>query len=268
MIKAQLRSFVSRFPRLKACLRAMLNLLLPHRGVSSHYVEIARDEALLNENPLHQSWKSEVLPERQRILVDEQLAAFRNGQDIVVFRSLVESLRGLLREGETMSVLEVGCSSGYYGEVFRIAGLPVVYAGCDYSQAFVDLARARYPEFSFMVEDATHLSYGDGEFDIVVSGCCLLHIPRYQAAVAETARVARRYAVFHRTPVVLGQPNKYYRKKAYGIETVEIHFNEPDFLALLDASGLELIGTHTLEESIRGGMGNAVRTYVCRRKTA
>ena len=111
------------------------------------------------------------------------------------------------------------------------------------------------------------LRYPAASYDMVVSGCCLLHIPEYQAAVAETARVARRYAIFHRTPVVLGQPNKYYRKQAYGVETVEIHFNEPQFLELLASSGLELIATYTLDESVHSGVGSATRTYVCRKVT-
>ena len=164
-----------------------------------------------------------------------------------------------------MSVLEVGCSSGFYSEVFEIARLDLSYAGCDYSDAFIELARQKYPALRFDVEDATALKYGDNAFDIVISGCCLLHIPEYEVAVAETARVTCRYAIFHRTPVVLGQPNVYYRKQAYGVETVEIHFNEPQFLKLLDRQGLELIATYTLDEFVQDGVGSANRTYVCKK---
>ncbi len=142
------------------------------------------------------------------------------------------------------------------------------YAGCDYSDAFIAMARQRYPGLQFDVQDAAALGYADKSFDLVISGCCLLHIPEYQAAVAETARVAGRYAIFHRTPVVLGQPNKYYRKQAYGVETVEIHFNEPQFLQLLAHNGLELLATHTLDETVSHGVGSATRTYVCRKKAA
>jgi ubiquinone/menaquinone biosynthesis C-methylase UbiE len=141
----------------------------------------------------------------------------------------------------------------------------ITYAGCDYSDAFIALARQKYPALRFEVEDATAMHYRDNAFDVVISGCCLLHIPEYQAAVSETARVARRYAIFHRTPVVLGQPNQYFRKRAYGVETVEIHFNEPEFLALLASSNLELIATYTLNEIVQDGVGSASRTYVCRK---
>lgn len=128
------------------------------------------------------------------------------------------------------------------------------------------MARQRYPERAFSVEDATSLQWADQSVDIVVSGCCLLHIPEYRQALAETARVARHYAIFHRTPVVWGQNEKWFRKKAYGVETVEIHFNEPEFLALLQNNGLQLIATFTLHEQADGSdtaRGQAVRTYVC-----
>jgi len=59
-----------------------------------------------------------------------------------------------------------------------------------------------YPAIRFDVEDATRLRYNSDSFDIVVSGCCLLHISEYEKAIAEAARVSREFVVFHRTPVL------------------------------------------------------------------
>ena len=129
----------------------------------------------------------------------------------------------------------------------------------------------KYPLTEFAVEDATNLHYPDNKFDIVVSGCCLLHIPEYAKGIEETARVARSYAIFHRTPVVWGQPEQWYRKQAYGIESVEIHFNEPEFFALLDKNDLKLVATYTLSEESSDASrtyGHANRTYVCRKKNS
>ena len=131
------------------------------------------------------------------------------------------------------------------------------------------MAKELYPSLNFSIEDATDLQHTDRSFDIVVSGFCLLHIPEYAKAVQETARVTRSYAIFHRTPVVWRKPEQWYRKQAYGIDSVEIHFNETDFLALLDKNGLDVIGTYTLnEESVASSQkeGYANRTYVCRKK--
>lgn len=261
-MKRQLRALVNRFPRLKAGLRRFL----PARGVSSHYVELGDAEADRESSRLRSAWKDNDLPGRQRELVDRQLTEYRRGTPVEVFDVLVNALRGLRGCNQPMGILEIGCSSGYYAEVLQIAGIHADYRGCDYAEGFIAMARERYPALAFDVQDATRLDYADGAFEVVVSGCCLLHIPEYETAVAETARVSSRYAIFHRTPVVIGQPNKYFRKLAYGVETVEIHFNEPAFLALVARCGLELIGTHTLDENVIQGVGSATRTYVCRKQ--
>lgn len=261
-MKHRLRKLLNRFPRLKR----MAQRLLPAWGVSTHYRELASDRWAAELERLGSAWKTETLPALQRELVDQELTAYRQGAAVPVFDVLVRSLRDLARVGESFRVLEVGCSSGYYSEVLAIAGLAVEYAGCDYSEAFVAMARARYPALNFAVEDATALAYPDDAYDVVISGCCLLHISAYSLAISETVRVARHYVIFHRTPVVIGRPNVYYLKKAYGVETFEIHFNEAAFLTLLAASGLELIATHTLDETLVGGQGHATRSYVCRKK--
>lgn len=263
-MKARLLALLRRSPGLKAMLKRIRDGIMPSASVSSHYVEMAGATANTESARLRGAWKDDELPQRQRELVDRQLADYRCGAAIDVFEVMVQALQVLPQgEGKT-SVLEVGCSSGFYSEVFHIAGLGVDYTGADYSDAFIALARQKYPALQFDVEDATALSYADDSFDVVISGCCLLHIPEYEAAVAETTRVARRYAIFHRTPVVLNQPNRYFRKLAYGVETVEIHFNEPQFLALLHNHGLVLQQTWTLSEEAADAPTSAVRTYLCR----
>lgn len=258
---------LNRLPLLKRLLRRLQNQFISGGDVSSHYSIIKSHEVGLEGQRLRNSWQDHHLPRRQRHLVDQQLKRYRLGASVDVFDVFVNSLRGLPNLHGVSSLLEVGCSSGFYSEVVNIARLPIAYSGCDYSEEFIHLAREMYPSLDFKVEDATDLHYPDGAFDIVLSGCCLLHIPEFERAVEETARVARLYAIFHRTPVVWGRPNQWYRKKAYGIETVEIHFNEPEFLSLLMQNGLELIETYTLsEEACESNIvGKATRTYVCRK---
>lgn len=267
-MRAALNSLLKHFPCLKSVLREGRDHLFALVGASSRYVVLHGAKANTEAERLKKSWQSDELPQRQRVLVEEQLEVYRSGGSVDVFDVLVSALRALpdLRYGS--SLLEVGCSSGYYSEVLDVAGLPIRYVGCDYSTAFISLAREKYPQVEFVIEDATALHHADASFDVVVSGCCLLHIPEYSKAVAETARVARRYVIFHRTPVVWGQPERWYLKKAYGIETVEIHFNEPEFLGLLSRSGVELISVNTLSEERAdhtGNQGRAIRTYVCRK---
>lgn len=265
-MKEMLRALVNHFPRLKTLLKRFVQMTFPSRWASARYVEMKDAETDSESARLRAAWKSEDLPGRQRELVERQLVGYRRGVSIDVFDVLAGALKNLQDIKTPLSVLEVGCSSGYYSEVFDIAGLPVAYTGCDYSDAFVALAREKYPQLQFDVQDATALDYDEGTFEVVISGCCLLHIPEYEIAITEAARVARSYVIFHRTPILLGQPNKYYRKLAYGLETVEIHFNESQFLQSLMNNGLELVATHTLNETISNGVGSATRTYVCRKK--
>ncbi|MCW5623674.1 MAG: class I SAM-dependent methyltransferase [Burkholderiales bacterium] len=248
-------------------LRSLRDALFPVHAVSTGYVTLQKDQADVEGRRLRGAWWDETLPARQRSLVEQQLRQYRRGKPVEVFDVLVRALRSL-PQAPGMSLLEIGCSSGFYSEVLAIAGLGLEYSGCDYSPPFVKMAMQTYPQLKFRVEDNVALSYADRSFDIVVSGCCLLHIPEYAIAVAETVRVARSWVIFHRTPVVFGQPERWYRKQAYGVDLVEIHFNEPDFLSLLDRHGLTVIATYTLHEERSSGstaVGQAVRTYVCGR---
>jgi len=258
---------LNRFPALKKFLK-WLRDMLPGRSVSSHYVELDPADADETAGRLRAAWKAEVLPKRQRDLVNRQLEAYRHGLPVDVFDVLVRTLADLPGVHNGASLLEIGCASGYYSEVLEIAGLSLQYTGCDYSEALIAMAQCFYPSRCFDVADATALHYPDNAFDIVISGCCLLHIPEYEQAVSEAVRVARDYVIFHRTPVVVGQPTRYFRKLAYDVETVEIHFGEPQFLTLLHKHGLELIDCHTLSEEHdpeHPQRISANRTYVCRK---
>lgn len=268
-MKQLLTNILTPYPRLKASLKAVLVMMFPRRYPSSGYVKLAAEESIAEGMRLSTSWQDSFLPQRQRELVEVQLEQYRQGIHIDVFDILVTALCNLPGGVRDNSILEVGCSSGFYSEVFEIAGLEIKYSGCDYSHAFIRLAREKYPSIDFAVDDATAMHYADRSFDVVISGCCLLHIPEYKKGIEEVARVASRFAIFHRTPVVWGQPEQWYRKNAYGVETVEIHFNEPEFLILLAKSGLELIATHTLSEETADASrieGRANRTYVCRKR--
>lgn len=267
-MRAALIAVLNRWPRLKQLLKQVLNSIGFRREASSTYTlltKITRDRVA---NQLKSAWKVNELPKRQRAIADAELTSYRAGEAVNVFDTLVQALNDLPVSIDGMTVLEVGCSSGYYSEVITIAGLDVRYTGCDFSGSFIDLARQYYPCTQFDVEDATSLSYSSASFDIVISGCCLLHIAEYERAVLETARVANKFAIFHRTPVVWGQPEQTYRKNAYGVDMLEIHFNETDFLALLNRNGLILLATHTLVGEVskaKPAQGSAIRTYVCKK---
>ena len=263
---SMLRSFLNRHPRLKAAAKAVLGSHSA-RGVSKNYVELDAGTLQKVEAELQGAWQDGSLPERQRKLVDSQLKSYGAGGAVAVFDTLVDALTRL-PPAERTSLLEIGCSSGYYSEVLTARGIDTRYRGCDYSKAFIALARRHYPTLPFDVMDATRLGYADEQFDVVVSGGCLLHIPDYPTAIAETARVARHYAIFHRTPVLHKSATRHFTKEAYGVRSLEIHCSEKELVRLFAEHRLQVIDMLTIDVSARDDDVLAVKTYVCRKVQA
>ena len=154
------------------------------------------------------------------------------------FKVLSDLLLPLAHAG--ISILEIGCASGYYCEVLEyLLKRQLDYTGVDYSLAMIDMARDYYPEASFLTADGAKLPIADKTFRIVVSGCVLLHTPAYAQHIAETARVAEQWIAVHRTPVCRTRPTTCYTKMAYGVETVEFRFNEQELLWLFEQEGFK-----------------------------
>jgi SAM-dependent methyltransferase len=176
---------------------------------------------------------------RQERAYQSLIAAMKRGEPRLDFKVAAEAIAatGLAQP----RLLEVGCGSGYYADVFA-ALLPggVRYTGVDYSNAMIARARARAPSTAFEVADATRLPYADGAFDVVFNGVSLMHIIDYQAAIGEATRVAAGYCVFHTVPVFHNHRTIFLQKYAYGAPVVEVIFSKQELLELCRAAGLRL----------------------------
>jgi len=246
---------------------ARLRALSPVPGVSDNY-ELVRDDEVEGVGArFSDSWKHEKIPQRQRHLVDKQLQAYRAGQPNPVFDALVDILKTNVPDLDSKTLLEIGCSSGYYSEVLALRAIRAGYTGCDYSVALIQLARKLYPAIPFDVQDATNLGYSAGEFDVVISGCCILHIADYPRAISEAVRVSKQYVIFHRTPVFHRRGPLFFTKKAYGIETFEIHFNEQKLIRLFQQQGLRVVdvNTHAINWDVKLADALAMKTYLCKK---
>lgn len=179
------------------------------------------------------AWLNQEIPIRQAFTTDKELT---HPKDVLPFKVAVALLKKIYIP--KMTVLEVGCSSGYYSEVFKRASLILNYEGCDYSQSFVSKAKEKYPMVPFKVSNATKLDYNNSSFDLVISGCCLLHIVDYQKVLSETVRVSKKYVLFHRTPVIHTQKTIFLTKTGYGAKMLEIHFNENELMDLFEKNNL------------------------------
>lgn len=262
----KLRQALDRHPTVKAGIKQLLSPF--RRQTSADYRALPEADRAPVIAALQGAWQDQDIPQKQRAGVEQTLAAYRAGAPQRDFDVLVDLLRPLAAARPGASLLEVGCSSGYYADVLAARQIDLRYAGCDFSPAFIALAQRFHPELRFDVEDATALRYADNAFDIVLSGCCLLHIPDYRSAIAQTARVARHYAVFHRTPVLARHATRFFTKRAYSVKTVEIHFGERELVALFAAHGLRVIGIESITTDWRDGDAFAMKTYLCEKRSS
>lgn len=201
-----------------------------HKVIRSDQVTTAMTEA----------WQSPKIPEKQRGLIQRQLAGMYRGRIPQIYQVLADCLQPHADPG--CSILEIGCSSGYYYEVLEyLLNKPISYTGVDYSESFIKMAKDFYSKPEFHVADGSNLPFGDEQFSVVISSCILLHVPNYQEHIRETARVSERFVIAHRTPVSRKRPTQYFRKEAYGEETVQLLFNEDEFISEFESNGLYLI---------------------------
>lgn len=106
---------------------------------------------------------------------------------------MLATITGFLKDGD--SVLEVACGAKGFAPYFRDA--PFTYTGLDYTEAYLALARERWPMFTFVLGDARKLPFDDKSFDAVLNVNLLLHLPPEDAMKAfnEMLRVTRKVVV-------------------------------------------------------------------------
>lgn len=209
-------------------------------SVSTNYRELTHAEAEVLAGVYDKAWQDPEIPRRQyESVVKPELEWFRSGNKVAPFDALVKCLTNKMWFNTLKpTMLDVGASGGYYSEIVHSV-YPFDYTGCDYSEAFQRLAGELYPGIKFDVADARALPYESESFDIVLSGAAIMHIAEYELAIAEAARVASKYVIFHRTPVLTDAATKFFEKEAYGVRCLEIHFNKSELAALFEANELD-----------------------------
>jgi len=92
------------------------------------------------------------------------------------------------------SVLDVGCGEGVLTHQWaeRVGGGRVVGIDLDDEKLRAEWATRQRPNLEFRCEEATRLSFADGEFDLAAAIEVLEHVPDPEATLAEMARVAGR----------------------------------------------------------------------------
>jgi SAM-dependent methyltransferase len=243
-------------------------VLRRHVLTSTDYKVLGGAEEAREAQASSPGWLASRTAARQERAYRNLIAAMKRGEPRLDFTVAAEAAAaaGLARP----SLIEIGCGSGYYSDIFSTL-LPggVTYTGIDYSAAMIDRARAQYPALQFDVGDATRLPYGDAHFDIAFNGVSLMHIVDYAAAIREMARVASRSCILHTVPVFDDYRTTYLRKYAYGGAVVEIVFARAELMSLCERAGLHLERTWPCipyDVSHITGHRSATETYLFSKK--
>ncbi len=104
--------------------------------------------------------------------------------EMPIFKRMGLNLRG-------KDVLEIGCGSGYGS--FLLNQLEAKsYLGLDVMEEQIELARKKYPQFQFILQDASDLSqFENASKDVVIIFGVLHHIPNWRKTIDEIARVLK-----------------------------------------------------------------------------
>ena len=196
---------------------------------------------LLHLDHLAESWKSEKMPAEQWKLVEQQLAQLRAGAPVEVFEVAAHALKAIPGD-EPLSLLEVGCASGYYSEVIpALVGTRFQYAGGDYSDAMLAFAREKYPTTKFVRLDTRAIDLADRSYDVVLSGAVLVHVKEWEKSIGELARVSRSFLVLHRTPTTIRETWNEERASYAGVPVRFNRFNRADLLSTVEQCGFSKI---------------------------
>jgi len=184
-------------------------------------------------NDYSENWSQELVGKLQRIFVNYQLRQLNLGNPSPVFFKLKEALDVLLDENLSLSLIDIGCTSGYYYDVINFYfSNKFYYTGCDYNKESIELAKEYYPTINFQVEDITELSFKDREFEVSLLAGVIEHVPQYKKGLKELCRITDKYIVLHR--IWLTDDETICKKGTqYFVPVIRNMYNKEDFFHIL-----------------------------------
>jgi ubiquinone/menaquinone biosynthesis C-methylase UbiE len=144
------------------------------------------------------------------------------GRDAGYHRLIDEQAIELVRRvAEGRDVLEVGCGTGLI--LHKVAEFARTAKGIDLSPGMLERARAR--GLDVIEASATELPFDDDSFDVAYSFKVLAHVPAFETALAEMARVVRPggHIVFD---AYNRQSLRYLVKRLFGPRSTSASFDE------------------------------------------
>jgi 2-polyprenyl-3-methyl-5-hydroxy-6-metoxy-1,4-benzoquinol methylase len=107
------------------------------------------------------------------------------------------TLDALWTQAAPDSILDVGCGEGVLTAQWadKLGDRRIVGIDLDDPKLKAEWEQRRRSNLEYRVEDATHLSFADGEFDLATAIEVLEHVPDPERTVSEMARVAKRWVL-------------------------------------------------------------------------
>jgi len=135
------------------------------------------------------------------------------------------------------SILDIGCGSGFYIDLWKRIGVRDICA-CDLTAAAVDALRKRYPDVSFLQADVGEriVPYDAESFDAISCMDVLFHIVddnRYRQAVGHCAHLLKRGGLLILTENCLHSPTV--RSKS------QVSSSLPEVEDAITAAGLSIL---------------------------
>jgi len=88
-------------------------------------------------------------------------------------------------------ILEIGCGNGYGGYLLNQLQ-PKSYIGLDIMEEQVQIAQKNYPQYKFIIQDASDLNqFKNASMDVVIIFGVLHHIPEWRKVIDEIVRVLK-----------------------------------------------------------------------------
>lgn len=94
------------------------------------------------------------------------------------------------------SILDVGCGEGFTLNKLKQAGIGKKLEGIEYLDTAIELGKKYHPDIKIKQGSIYELPYKDNAWDLVLCTEVLEHLEDPKKALAELARVTKRYCLF------------------------------------------------------------------------
>ena len=100
----------------------------------------------------------------------------------------------LFRVEPGSTLLDVACGAGTMAYLLEVEKVPVRYTGFDITPCYLEMAKKRFPQHTWVKGDARKLPFEDKQFDITFCVNLLLHLTPSDArkVLAELTRVTKK----------------------------------------------------------------------------